>query len=131
MMKGEGRERKMEVRSVGPSSKVDIAAVAMEVDQEPIGPEPGAEQRVTTLDSDDETLRFDKDDDLYDSGLDEDDARWVRRQVNHIICVHRRMTFKLDHVAHVALVDEPDYCTIHTWFNDLMEASSLLLEIST
>lgn len=34
------------------------------------------------LDSDDdETLRFEQDDDLYSSDLDEVDARWVKKQV--------------------------------------------------
>lgn len=33
------------------------------------------------LDSDDETLRFDKDDELFDAEADEQDARWVRKQV--------------------------------------------------
>lgn len=33
------------------------------------------------LDSDDETLRFDKEDDLYDGEADEEDAKWVAQQV--------------------------------------------------
>ncbi|CBN78710.1 e2f-associated phosphoprotein [Ectocarpus siliculosus] len=52
----------------------------MEVDPEPV---PGTrlhENPSGGLDSDDETLRFDKDDDLYAEDLDEEDARWVRKQ---------------------------------------------------
>lgn len=52
----------------------------MEVDNESVPPKPRIEQWAG-MDSDDETLKFDKDDDLYDSGLDEDDARWVMKQV--------------------------------------------------
>lgn len=52
----------------------------MEVDDESVRPTPIIEQWAG-MDSDDETLKFDKDDDLYDSGLDEDDARWAVKQV--------------------------------------------------
>lgn len=34
------------------------------------------------LDSDDETLRFDQDDELFDAEADEQDAKWVRKQVS-------------------------------------------------
>lgn len=37
-------------------------------------------------DSDDETLRFEEDDDLYASDADEADAKWVRKQVRKM-CV--------------------------------------------
>lgn len=47
----------------------------------PTSPPSKAQQQQYGLDSDDETLRFDNDDDLYSSDLDEVDARWVRKQV--------------------------------------------------
>lgn len=47
----------------------------------PTSPPSKAQQQQYALDSDDETLRFDNDDDLYSSDLDEVDARWVRKQV--------------------------------------------------
>lgn len=53
----------------------------MEVDPEPVPGTPSHENSSGGLDSDDETLRFDKDDDLYAGDLDEEDARWVRKQV--------------------------------------------------
>lgn len=53
----------------------------MEVDTEPVAGMPLHENPSGGLDSDDETLRFDKDDDLYAEDLDEEDARWVRKQV--------------------------------------------------
>lgn len=59
----------------------------MEVDSEPIKAEPfgaalkGEERPDGGLDSDDETLRFEKDDDLYDGEADEEDAKWVAQQV--------------------------------------------------
>ncbi|CAN0357774.1 unnamed protein product [Ectocarpus sp. 12 AP-2014] len=52
----------------------------MEVDTEPVPGTPLHEDPSGGLDSDDETLRFDKDDDLYAEDLDEEDARWVRKQ---------------------------------------------------
>lgn len=55
----------------------------MEVDDESVRSTPSIKQW-SGMDSDDETLKFDKDDDLYDSGLDEDDARWVVKQVTCI-----------------------------------------------
>ena len=57
----------------------------MEVDEGPSAvatpTSPRSEAQQYALDSDDETLRFDNDDDLYSSDLDEIDARWVRKQV--------------------------------------------------
>lgn len=53
----------------------------MEVDTETVAGMPLHENPSGGLDSDDETLRFDKDDDLYAEDLDEEDARWVRKQV--------------------------------------------------
>lgn len=53
----------------------------MEVDEEPKLAPLSSEKHSRGLDSDDETLRFDQDDDLYGSDLDEVDARWVRKQV--------------------------------------------------
>lgn len=58
----------------------------MDVDESPSAvetptPPPSKAQQQYALDSDDETLRFDNDDDLYSSDLDEVDARWVRKQV--------------------------------------------------
>lgn len=32
--------------------------------------------------SDDDALKFGEEDDLYSSGADDEDARWVRKQVN-------------------------------------------------
>lgn len=58
----------------------------MEVDEGPSvpsSPPSKAQQPQYALDSDDETLRFDNDDDLYSSDLDEVDAQWVRKQVPH------------------------------------------------
>ncbi|CAM9839517.1 unnamed protein product [Ectocarpus fasciculatus] len=52
----------------------------MEVDTETVAGMPLHENPSGGLDSDDETLRFDKDDDLYAEDLDEEDARWVRKQ---------------------------------------------------
>eukprot|EP00904_Undaria_pinnatifida_P011502 jgi/Undpi1/7482/HiC_scaffold_22.g09955.m1 len=55
----------------------------MEVDEGPSvpsSPPSKAQQPQYALDSDDETLRFDNDDDLYSSDLDEVDAQWVRKQ---------------------------------------------------
>lgn len=59
----------------------------MEVDSEPIEVDhyaPASQSEVKPdggLDSDDETLRFDQDDDLYDGEADEEDAKWVAQQV--------------------------------------------------
>lgn len=55
----------------------------MEIDEEPAGAAASSPRETSQngLDSDDETLRFDKDDDLYSSDLDEADALWVRKQV--------------------------------------------------
>lgn len=39
------------------------------------------------LDSDDEKLKFEEDDDLYASDADEADAKWVRKQVGHATAV--------------------------------------------
>lgn len=55
----------------------------MEVDKEP-----AAQANMNGgLDSDDETLRFDQDDDLYAADLDEADAKWVLKQVRFISCL--------------------------------------------
>lgn len=57
----------------------------MEVDEGPSAvatpTSPLSKVQQYALDSDDETLRFDNDDNLYSSDLDEIDARWVRKQV--------------------------------------------------
>lgn len=53
----------------------------MEVDAEPIEANHVKEEPDGGLDSDDETPRFDKHDDLYDGEADEEDAKWVAQQV--------------------------------------------------
>ncbi len=59
----------------------------MEVDSKPVKVIPPGEKPDGGgggdggLDSDDETLRFDQDDDLYDVAADEEDAKWVAQQV--------------------------------------------------
>lgn len=50
-------------------------------------PAPSAAAAAYGLDSDDENLRFEEDDDLYASDADEADAKWVRKQVRRAAAV--------------------------------------------
>lgn len=48
-------------------------------------------------DSDDDVMKFGEDDELYSSGADEDDARWIRKQV---ITWHDK--YVSDRLVHIA-----------------------------
>lgn len=64
---------------------------AQQLENEPLNMEVGKEPVIKEelsggLDSDDETLRFEQEDDLYAADLDEADAKWVLKQVKIIKC---------------------------------------------